>query len=358
MLKNLRLALSTPVSRFTRGHSTLQENVKAEKPLHTSVLLKESIDALLIEEDKTYVDMTFGAGGHTRAMLEQGARVVAIDRDPSVSELADEVKEEYKDRFDFGVSKFTDVRDVLSRHCVKMGSVSGVLIDCGFSSMQMDQPRGFSISKDGPLDMRMNPAEKDCPTAAALVNVLDAESLARIFKVYGGERNARKIAEAIVSYRYEMKRMRTTRELSEVVEAAFSEGHERRDSLGRFTSLATKIFMALRIFVNDELNELNRALYLSHQMLVPYGRAAVISFHSLEDRIVKRHFQGIDLDEPASQSISQKYKNSTAWHSEAEIVKTWIPIPKFIAPSPDEVERNPRSRSAKLRVAEKIDSSK
>jgi len=278
-----------------------------------------------------------------------------LDRDPTVLPKAEEFKKAFPERFDFTTAKFSQLREVLDHHGVAPCSVSGVVIDCGCSSMQMDSARGFSHSHSpsAPLDMRMNPSEADTLSAVHLVNTLDVPTLARIFKHYGEEKNAMKIATAISDYRYQMKQIRTTGELSGIVEAAFSEGHERTDSLGRKSGLATKVFMALRIFVNDELNQLNRGLLLVYEALRIGGRAAVISFHSLEDRIVKRHFAGIDMNEPVSRSISQKYRNSAAWHSAEELEPKWGTIHRLVLPSEAEILMNPRSRSAKLRVSER-----
>ncbi|KAM7291964.1 12S rRNA N4-methylcytidine methyltransferase [Ixodes scapularis] len=196
------------------------------------------------------------------------------------------------------LSRFSEVEETLEQLGVEPNSVDGAILDCGCSSMQFDDPsRGFGLSTNGPLDMRMD-AERypNEPTAADVVNSLDYESLARILKVYGEEKKAKKVAQAIVDSRFMMRSIDTTWELAQLVETALSDGlGERRDMLGRPTHLATKTFMALRIFVNDELNELNHALTVGRRLLRPGGRLAVLSFHSLEDRLVKRHFQTVDL---------------------------------------------------------------
>lgn len=341
---------------FTVATAKSEQALSIQKRKHVPVLLRETISALNVRPDKTFVDMTFGAGGHTREILKRGAKVVAIDRDPSVESIATEFKEEFGSRFDFRVAKFTEIRNVLADAGVPAGSVSGILVDCGCSSMQMDSARGFSSSKpNSPFDMRMNPADPQGPTAAQLVNHLSAESLAKIFKTYGEEKYSRKIADAIISYRYEMKQIRTIGEFCQVVEAAFAPSHFRTDMIGRQVNLATKAIMGLRIFVNDELNQLNRGLHLMYDILHNEGQAVVISFHSLEDRIVKRHFSGVDMDEPVSHTIAQKYRNAGAWHKPTEMRPKWISIFKdVVTPSEDEIEQNPRSRSAKLRGAVKV----
>ncbi|OQR67215.1 putative methyltransferase protein 15-like [Tropilaelaps mercedesae] len=344
---------SLQVSFRTLTSVAAEVNRNAVQP-HVPVLLRETISALNVRPGQIFVDMTFGAGGHTRAILERGGRVVAIDRDPSVKSIATDLKKEFPNEFDFRTAKFTDIRHVLNEVDVRAGSVAGMVFDCGCSSMQMDQEaRGFSASNpDGPLDMRMNPNDPDSPSAAQLVNSLSAYSLARIFKVYGEEKRCHRIANAIIAYRYEMKVIRTTGEFCRVVDAAFSDGTRRTDMLGRPTSNATKAMMALRIFVNDELNQLNHGLRLAADVVMDGGRVAVLSFHSLEDRIVKRHFAGVDMSEPISHSLSQKYRNAAGWHQPEELVQKWLPVFQHaVQPTEDEIERNPRSRSAKLRAA-------
>lgn len=342
----------------------LQEKPQQELS-HRPVMLKEVVQALNVRDNETFIDFTFGAGGHTKKILTSARNVCVygIDRDPAAYEKASALSQEYPNQLVPLLGRFSEAEVLFAEHGIHPNSVDGAVLDCGCSSMQFDDPsRGFAVSKNGPLDMRMDSRRyPDEPRAADVVNSLDAASLARIFKVYGEEKMAKKVAQAIVDSRFMMKRIDTTSELAELVQAALGEDYEREDKLRRPTHPATKVFMALRIFVNNELNELNHALHVAWKALKPGGRLAVLSFHSLEDRIVKRHFQGVDVDEPVSGSIAQKYRNCSLWHSSEEMAaerqRIWQPVgaAQPMLPSDNEVCFNPRSRSAKLRVAEKVD---
>ncbi|XP_064480676.1 12S rRNA N4-methylcytidine methyltransferase-like isoform X2 [Ornithodoros turicata] len=347
----------------SRRLSNIAPNEQLPDLSHRPVMLREIIQHLNVKDNQTFIDFTFGAGGHTRKILKsaQNVRVYGIDRDPLAYRMASAMSEEFPNRLIPLLARFSEAESLLMQHGVQPNSVDGAILDCGCSSMQFDDPsRGFSLSRDGPLDMRMDRERyPDEPTAADVVNSLDAESLARIFKVYGEEKKSKKVAQAIIDSRFMMKRIATTWELAEVVGGALSERYERHDKLQRPAHSATKVFMALRIFVNNELNELSYALHVASRLLKPGARMLVLSFHSLEDRVVKRHFQDVDIDEPVSTSISQKYRNATKWHNvdemEKERIRVWQPVKnaRLILPTDDEVYENPRSRSAKLRVAEK-----
>jgi len=256
------------------------------------------------------------------------------------------------------LGRFSEVIELLKKHNVS--KVDGILFDLGCSSMMFDNPkRGFSISQDGPLDMRMDGNRfPDQPTAAEVIQYIEEEDLAKILKFYGEEKQAKKLARALVEARYLFKSLQTTSELASLV-ASVLDSEVRLDKLARPTHVATKTFQALRMFVNNELNELNRGLEIAHQILKPKGLLVVLAFHSLEDRIVKRHMVGIDLDEPVTKTLSQKYRNAGKVHSKDEIedifTKKWEVITKHIqAPSEVEVQQNPRSRSARLRCAAKL----
>lgn len=333
-----------------------------EEYSHTPVMLQEVVESLNIRDDQTILDLTFGAGGHTRAVLEAASRVrvFALDRDPSAHRRAQEMATQYPaGQLVPLLGRFSELGPLLAEHGVSEDSLDGALLDCGCSSMQMDDPRrGFGLARDGPLDMRMDATRfPDEPTAADVVNSLDYDSLVKVLKVYGEEKRAKKVAQAIVDSRFMMKSLRTTGELARVVEAALDD-FVTEDLLGRPSHPATKTFMALRIVVNNELNELHWAMGLVQRLLRPGAHLAVLSFHSLEDRIVKRHFQGVDVDEPVSKSIAQRHRNAAVCHTrdemEAETRRLWRPLGPLQLPSVAEVERNPRSRSAKLRVAEKL----
>ena len=274
---------------------------------HRPVLLEATLAALEPGPGKVIVDATFGGGGHTGALLASGARVIALDKDPEAiargrSRFAGE------ERLDLVEADFRELERVLDG--LGLERVDGVLADLGVSSYHLDDPRrGFSYRLEGPLDMRMGRGEL---TAADVVNAFDEEELAEILRRYGEEPAARRIARAIVRARP----LRTTTELAEVVRRAV--GYRRAGHPAR------KTFQALRIYVNDELGALRALLEASARRLAPGGRLAVISFHSLEDREVKRFLRESPEFEPL--------------------------FKKPVVPRPEEVAENPRARSAKLRV--------
>ena len=236
---------------------------------HLSVLLEEVGAAIAPAPGRHVVDGTFGAGGYTRAFLAAGARVTAFDRDPSAARFASGLGS----GFTLVCAPFSTMADVLGE-----AAADGVALDLGVSSMQLDEAeRGFSFLRDGPLDMRMG---ADGPTAADLVNPAEAAEIARILWIYGEERQSRRVASAIVRRRQDQPFTRTT-DLAEVIERAL--GGRR----GARVHPATRSFQALRIAVNDELAELEAGLLAAERVLRPGGRLAVVTFHSLEDRIVK-----------------------------------------------------------------------
>lgn len=296
---------------------------------HISVLLDEVVAALDAKPGDVVVDGTFGAGGYTRAILAAGASVIAFDRDPTVQ------------RFTAGLpaadGRFRLIQDRFSQISAYLGeaSVDGVTLDLGVSSMQLDEAeRGFSFMRDGPLDMRMG---DDGPTAADLVNTLDHAELARIFYVYGEERASRHIANFIVKRRAEQPFTRTL-DLAEVIERALG-GRK-----GAKVHPATRSFQGLRIAVNDELGELEAGLVAAERALKPGGRLAVVTFHSLEDRIVKTF-----LAERAGRTPGgSRHAPPTAAGAPPsfQLLST-----KAIAPGEAELAANPRARSSKLRAA-------
>jgi 16S rRNA (cytosine1402-N4)-methyltransferase len=306
----------------------------AEAP-HRSVLLDEVVESLNLAPGRSVVDGTFGAGGYSRAFLSAGANVIAIDRDPSAARFAAPLQAEYPDRFQLVQGRFSDLEQHLQVCGVK--ACDGIALDLGVSSMQLDEAeRGFSFMRDGPLDMRMASAGR---TAADLVNEDDAVELARIFWTYGEERASRHIANVIVRRRAAQPFTHTL-DLAETVEKAL--GGRR----GAPTHPATRVFQALRIAVNDELGELEAGLDAAERALAPGGRLAVVTFHSLEDRIVKSFFTARAGRTPAgSRHLPPAHRG---------------PEPTFAllfngacAPSDAEVAANPRARSAKLRAGER-----
>ncbi len=295
---------------------------------HTPVLLAEVLEALAPRPGQLIVDGTFGAGGYARAFLERGAEVAAFDRDPAARNYAAALASSGR------LSLTQDRFSTMAQHLGE-AAADGVALDLGVSSMQLDEPaRGFSLMRDGPLDMRMG---TDGPTAAELVNEAEAGELARIFRDYGEERQARRIAGAIVRRRAEQPFARTL-DLAEVVERAL--GGRR----GAKLHPATRVFQALRIAVNAELEELEQGLAAAERVLKAGGRLAVVSFHSLEDRIVKTFLAERSGRVPGGSRHAPPLAKG--------------PAPSFElifngarGPTAAEAAANPRARSAKLRAA-------
>jgi 16S rRNA (cytosine1402-N4)-methyltransferase len=308
-----------------------------ERPTHVPVLLREVLEALRPERGGVYVDATLGLGGHAEAILSAGdnVRLVGIDRDREALVLARERLERFGDRFVAVEGRHEELALHLDR--LGLAEVDGVLADLGVSSMQLDRAeRGFSFMNDGPLDMRMGPSG---PTAADLVAELPGQELARIFREYGEEPRARAVARALVDAR-ETAPIRTTGELRSLVARAVG---GRRDE-GR--DPATRVFQALRIATNRELVELGRFLDDAIARLSLGARVAVLSYHSLEDRIVKDAFR----DRAAGCSCPPSFPVCVCSRRRVLALVTKKPV----RPSPEEVFENRRARSARLRVAERI----
>lgn len=304
---------------------------------HIPVLLNEVVDALRPRDGGRYVDGTFGAGGYTTAMLDRAdCQVIAIDRDPDAIDAGRALAERYAPRLRLIEGRFGEMAELLSSEGVD--DVDGVALDLGVSSMQFDQAeRGFSFRASGPLDMRM---EKNGLSASDLVNDAEESQLADIIWRYGEERRSRRVARAIVEAR-KQKRIETTGELAEIVRRAV--GPQGRDE----SDPATRTFQALRIAVNDELGELERGLAAAERVLAPGGRLAVVSFHSLEDRAVKEFVRARAGRTPGP----SRHAPPRADARPAELRDL---TRRPVLPSDAEVASNPRARSARLRVAEKI----
>jgi 16S rRNA (cytosine1402-N4)-methyltransferase len=298
---------------------------------HIPVLLNEVVDAMQPAAGKTLVDGTFGAGGYSRALLAGGAAVIAFDRDPSALKFADGLP---ADRFRLVQGRFSELDSETGA-----GAVDGVVLDIGVSSMQLDEAeRGFSFMRDGPLDMRM---AADGPTAADLVNEAEPAEIARILYVYGEERESRRIARAIARRREEQPFSRTL-ELAEFIEKTL--GGRR----GAKVHPATRSFQAIRIAVNEELSELEAGLAAAERALKTDGRLCVVTFHSLEDRIVKTFMAVRAGKTPGGSRHAPPVEAGAA--------------PSFQllfngaqGPSEAELAANPRARSAKLRAAVRTD---
>lgn len=301
---------------------------------HAPVLLREVIDLLQPASGKLFFDGTLGGGGHAEAMLQHGARVVAMDQDPNAIKHATERLRPYAAQFCALRGNFRHFPQIVEETGVS--GFDGMLVDIGVSSHQLDDAtRGFSFSKDASLDMRMD--TEAGLTAADLVNTAEEPELVRIFFEYGEEQNARRIARAIIKARAS-RRIQTTLQLAEIVAAASPKRGKRHP--------ATLVFQALRIAVNDELAALHDFLAAAPRWLKPGGRLAVISFHSLEDRIVKQtlhHLSSPFIDRP---EWPEARKNPD--HALKLITR------KPVQATPHEIEMNPRARSAVLRVAERL----
>ncbi len=295
-------------------------------PPHVPVLLAEVLAALAPLPRSRIVDGTFGAGGYSRALLEAGASVVAIDRDPSVAPYAERLRSDFPDRFTFVAGAFSALDELVGAE-----PVDGVVLDIGVSSMQLDEAgRGFSFMREGPLDMRM---ADEGESAADLVNSLDETELANLLFAYGEERKSRRIAHTIVAARAS-EPITTTTQLARLIEKAI--GRKPGDA-----HPATRSFQALRIAVNAEFDELVEGLFASERLLGEGGRLAVVTFHSLEDRIVKRFFDPEKGGPAQSRHLPQAIVED----------RRWIDVAKATKPGAAELARNPRARSAILRSA-------
>lgn len=329
-------------------------------PEHTPVMLNEVVNYLNIFGNELYIDMTFGAGGHTRKILDKAdCTVITLDRDPVAYSKAKKLAEEYPNRLIPLLGRFSELPLLLKQCGIKQMSVDGILFDFGCSSMQLDNgERGFSISKNGFLDMRMDCGrDPEQITAREVLATANEQELYKIFKIYGEEKKAAKIAQTIIEARYMFKNVETTKELVDVVNACCP-NEFRLDKLQRPQSNATKIFQALRIFVNNELNEINYGLVVAKHYLKLNGRLVTLSFHSLEDTIVKRHLTGNIVSDVAN-PVPLKYLSPTLIQNQETIDcfmdTPWQQLTKHVVvPSDDEVEQNPRSRSARLRAAVRV----
>jgi 16S rRNA (cytosine1402-N4)-methyltransferase len=327
---------SNAKSRVPRVLRSLKSVKTPRHEYHESVLLRETVELLGAAErpGKIIVDGTLGGGGHSEALLAAGARVVGLDQDPEAIAYASKRLAGFGERFSAVKTSFTKAAAALDG--LKIGQIDGVLLDLGVSSHQLDEAeRGFSFMQDGPLDMRMDP--EGLISAADLVNTMSAEQLERIFRTHGEEPAARRIAARLVRERM-VRPFTTTLELADAVESVVPRHGK--------THPATKVFQALRIAVNRELEALEQALVLFTQRLAPGGRFAIITFHSLEDRIVKAFFA----------HRGQEWLDRPEWPAprrNADYVFKKI-TRKALAASEAEQRINPRSRSAKLRVVEKL----
>ena len=300
---------------------------------HLPVLLDEVIDGLAIANGETHVDATFGAGGYTRAMIAAGARVIAFDRDPDAIANGRALEAESGDALTLVAADFSAMENELA--ALDAVPVDGVTMDIGVSSMQLDQAaRGFSFQSDGPLDMRMS---QSGPSAADFVNEADEAEIADVLYNYGEERQSRRVARAIVAARP----ITRTSELANIIRKSLGhKPHDKKDP-------ATRSFQAIRIHVNRELGELVDGLEAAERVLKPGGRLAVVTFHSLEDRLVKQFFR----ERSGSQPAGSRHRPELG----AVRAPSFDKPARAVRASESELARNPRARSATLRVARRTD---
>jgi 16S rRNA (cytosine1402-N4)-methyltransferase len=304
-------------------------------PVHKPVLTREVLEGLDVAPGKNYIDCTLGLGGHAQAILSSaypGGRLLGIDADPEAALIARDNLYEYSDNVTIVNDNFTNLEEICDEY--DFTDVDGILFDLGISSLQLDTPeRGFSFQSDAELDMRFSPEQ--VLTAMDLVNILPEQKLAQLLEEYGEERRARRIARAIVANRP----VNSTRKLALLIEQVFKgeRGH---------IHPATKTFLALRIVVNHELENLRSALEQSIKLLNKNGRLVVLSYHSLEDRIVKQFMKR----ESSGCICPPETPVCVCGH----VPTLNLITKKVVTPSIEEIKNNPRSRSAKLRVAEKV----
>jgi len=305
---------------------------------HQAVLLQESIDGLMIKPDGIYLDATFGRGGHSRHILQAlsaKGRLIALDRDTAAIAAASSLAED--ERFSIHHTAFSQLEEVLKTLGVD-GKVDGILMDLGVSSPQLDDAaRGFSFMREGPLDMRMDTSKGK--SAAQWLAVADEQDITQVIKEFGEEKFGKRIAHAIVNTR-QVTPITTTAQLAKIIDEAVP-------VKDKFKHPATRSFQAIRIYINSELDEIRQGLKAALNSLAGGGRLAVISFHSLEDRLVKRFIreQSRGLQVPANFPMTQ---------AQIDVGKAMKPVSKAIKPSAAELQHNNRARSSVLRVAEKL----
>lgn len=305
---------------------------------HIPVMVKEVIEGLMPRGGGLYIDGTFGQGGYSQALLNAAdCKVFGIDRDPEAVKIGRKFEKNWPSRFSIIEGRFSEMVKLLASHA--LGQVDGIALDLGVSSPQLDETgRGFSFRRDGPLDMRMS---KNGPTAADLVNSLSEEELADVIYEFGEERYSRRVARKIIEIRKTAPITRTL-ELADIVRSVVPRERQGFDQ-------ATRTFQALRIKVNNELEELDYGLGAAEVLLKPHGRLAVVSFHSLEDRRVKRFLK------ERSGLVQQENRHAPFSNRPSPLPTFNLVTRKALKPSQAEAADNPRARSAKLRLAERTE---
>ena len=304
---------------------------------HHPVLVDEVISIINPQDKKLYFDGTFGQGGYSKKfLLKKKCKIIAIDRDPKSIQYAELLISKYGEQFQFYNEKLSNIEELLKK--INIAKFNGIMLDLGISNTQLNNPkRGFSFTNDGPLDMRMNQNDNSL-TAEKVINEYSEEKLSKIFFSFGEENNSRKISKTIIEFR-KKERIESTSMLSKIIEKV---------NFRQKIHPSTRVFQALRIYLNKELLELEKFLEKSVDMLEAGGRIAIVSFHSLEDRIVKRFFKL-----KSSKKINS-YRHAPPKNNENSKIELKIITKKVVRPSESEIKVNPRARSAKLRVAEKL----
>ena len=311
-----------------------------KKTDHIPVMINEVLYYAAPQKGEIWIDGTFGAGGYSKVFLENSeCQLIGVDKDPHVKSYAEQCKTQYPDRFSFFTGCFSQIDEFFSED-KKQGMYDGIMVDLGVSSMQLDQrERGFSFMDDGPLDMRMG---GEGMSASDIVQTYPEEEIANILFQFGGEKKSRKIAKSIVEYRKHNPIIRTS-QLVDIIKSAVKFYN---DSINP----ATRSFQALRIHVNDELGALKKLLCNAENVLKEKGKLIVVSFHSLEDSLVKAHFRTLTHKNTAI-SRYRPEEPTLSFSSDWKIITA-----KAIHPSLEEIKKNPRARSAKLRAFQKISS--
>ncbi len=306
--------------------------------VHEPVLLKEALDALNVRKNLLYVDATFGLGGYSKEILKKNeCNLIAIDRDPDVEKYSLDLRKNYKKKFDFVLESFSKLETILKRKKIE-GISGGIVADLGMSNLQIEQGiRGFSIKNNGPLDMRMS---KEGLTADHIINFFEEKKLSKIFWEFGEEYKSKKIAKKIV-YERKKKRISTTHDLANLIKKAKSTNKKYK------IHPATKAFQALRIFINNELQEINILITTAFKLLMPGARLVLITFHSLEDRLVKNTFNNVC----ATNNTINRHMPTADIIKKPEFKKIGK---SFYLPTDIEIQKNPKARSAKLRVIERV----
>lgn len=308
--------------------------------IHYPVMLNEVLQSLDIKPGQIYLDCTFGNGGYTTAILEHGGHVIALDQDINVLPKTREIKEKYPDQFNFVQGDFGNMVEHLKNNGFADVLFSGIVFDIGVSSMQIDNPeRGFSFKNNGPLDMRMN--QNNPLDAKTVVNTYDENDIANIIYEFGEEHHSFKIAKAICLHRLDNE-ITTTEQLANIVRGVVWSKNKKIDP-------ATKTFQGLRIYVNQELSQLKQSLIQATSLLKPDGNLVVVTFHSLEDRIMKNFVSKYSPKKEHKNKYKQNADEPASDHYYYPCKK------KHIAPSKSEISENKRSRSAKLRALTRTD---